>query len=98
MIGAQTSLPRVSTRAAPLRPIVSDQRYRVRIRRLLQEPILHFLLIGIALFVVYGKIAAPNRAGSSIVVSQKLVDEMARDYEALYREAAGERHRNGTSV
>ncbi len=56
----------------------------MRIRRLLQEPILHFLLIGIALFVVYGKIAAPNRAGSSIVISQKLVDEMAREYEARW--------------
>jgi len=95
VIGAQTSLPRVSTRAAPLRPIVSDQRYRVRIRRLLQEPILHFLLIGIALFVVYGKIAAPNRAGSSIVVSQKLVDEMAREYEARWTRKPSEQELAG---
>jgi parvulin-like peptidyl-prolyl isomerase len=56
----------------------------VRIRRLLQEPILQFLLIGIALFVVYGKVAAPNRADTSIVVSEAMVDEMAREYEARW--------------
>ena len=62
----------------------SDERYRLRTRRLLQEPILHFLLIGIALFVVYGKVAAPNRAATSIVVSEKLIDEMAREHEARW--------------
>ena len=56
----------------------------MRTRRLLQEPILHFLLIGIALFVVYGKVAAPNRAGMSIVVSEAMVDEMAREHEARW--------------
>ena len=63
---------------------ISDERYRVRARRLLQEPILHFLLIGIVLFVVYGKVAAPNRAGTSIVVSEAMVDEMAREHEARW--------------
>jgi PPIC-type PPIASE domain len=56
----------------------------VRTRRLLQEPLLHFLLIGIALFAVYGKVAAPNRTGESIVVSEGMVDEMARDHEARW--------------
>ena len=56
----------------------------MRARRLLQEPILHFLLIGIVLFVVYGKVAAPNRAGTSIVVSEAMVDEMAREHEARW--------------
>ena len=56
----------------------------MRTRRLLQEPILHFLLIGIALFVVYGKVAAPNRAGMSIVVSERMIDEMAREHEARW--------------
>jgi parvulin-like peptidyl-prolyl isomerase len=67
-----------------LSPLVSDKRYEVRTRRLLQEPILHFLLIGIALFVVYGKVAAPNRAGMSIVVSEAMVDELAREHEARW--------------
>jgi len=53
-------------------------------RRLLQEPLLHFLLIGIALFVVYDKVAAPSRSGTSIVVSEALVERLARDYEARW--------------
>jgi parvulin-like peptidyl-prolyl isomerase len=56
----------------------------VRARRLLQEPLLHFLLIGLALFVLYEKIAAPNRAGMSIVVSEAMVDEMAREHEVRW--------------
>jgi hypothetical protein len=62
----------------------------VRIRRLLQEPLLHFLLIGIALFVVHDQVAAPNRAGKSIVISEALVDQLAREYEARWtRKASG---------
>jgi len=56
----------------------------VRIRRLLQEPLLHFLLIGIALFVVHDHVAAPSRAGKSIVVSEALVEQLARGYEARW--------------
>ena len=53
------------------------------IRRLLQEPLLHFLLIGIALFVVHGMVASPNRA-DTIVVSEKIVDELAREHEVRW--------------
>ena len=67
-----------------MRLIVSDQRYRVRAKRLLQEPLLHFLLIGIALFVFYGSSAPPNRAGTTIVVSEAMVDQMAREHEARW--------------
>jgi hypothetical protein len=56
----------------------------VRARRLLQEPLLHFLLIGLALFVLYEKVAAPNRAGTSIVVTEAMVDQMAREHEARW--------------
>ena len=55
----------------------------MRIRRLLQEPLLHFLLIGIALFVVHGVVASPNRA-DTIVVSEKIVDELAREHEVRW--------------
>ena len=55
----------------------------MRIRRLLQEPLLHFLLIGIALFVAYAVIAPPNRA-DTIVVSEKIVDELAREHEVRW--------------
>ena len=55
----------------------------MRIKRLLQEPLLHFLLIGIALFVVQGMVAAPNSA-DAIVVSEKIVDELAREHEVRW--------------
>jgi len=55
----------------------------MRIRRLLHEPLLHFLLIGIALFVVHGMVAPPDRA-DTIVVSEKIVDELAREHEVRW--------------
>jgi len=63
----------------------------VRIRRLLQEPLLHFLLIGIALFVVHDQVAAPSRAGKSIVISEALVEQLARAYEARWTRKASDR-------
>jgi len=63
----------------------------VRIRRLLREPLFHFLLIGIALFVVHDQVAAPNRASKSIVVSEALVDQLAREYEARWTRKASDR-------
>lgn len=56
----------------------------MQIKRLLQEPLLHFLLIGIALFVVYGRVAAPDRTGMNIVISEAMVDEIAREHEARW--------------
>ena len=55
----------------------------MRARRLLQEPLLHFLLIGIALFIAHGLIAPPNRA-DTIVVSEQIVDELAREHEVRW--------------
>lgn len=55
-----------------------------RARRWLREPMLHFLLIGIALFVVHGKLAAPDRASTRIVVSQVMVDDITRQHQARW--------------
>jgi hypothetical protein len=54
------------------------------IARLLREPVLHFLLIGIALFVAYGQLAPPRDDGARIVVSQAIVDNLAREYQARW--------------
>ena len=62
----------------------------MRLRRLLQEPLLHFLWIGAALFVVHDKVAAPDRAGTTIVVGDALVDKLARDYEARWTRKASD--------
>lgn len=55
----------------------------MRIRRLLHEPLLHFLLIGIALFVVHGMVAPPNRA-DTIIINEKIVAELAREHEVRW--------------
>lgn len=54
------------------------------IRKLLREPVLHFVLIGVALFVLYGKVAAPDRTGTRVVVSQAAVDNLAREFQARW--------------
>ena len=43
-----------------LHPRLNPARGLGATRRVLQEPLLHFLLIGVALFVVYDKVAAPD--------------------------------------
>jgi hypothetical protein len=60
------------------------------IARLLREPLLHFLLIGIALFVVYGRLAPSRDDGARIVVSQAVVDHIAREYEARWFRPPGD--------
>jgi hypothetical protein len=52
--------------------------------RLLREPILHFLLIGLALFVYYGHVTPGDRDTRRIVVSVAQVDDLARQYQATW--------------
>jgi len=56
----------------------------VRIRQLFREPLLHFLLIGVVLFVVFGKLSGPDRAGKRILVTQAMVDQMAQEFQARW--------------
>jgi len=55
------------------------------IRRLLREPLLHFLLIGIALFMLYG---ALNRGGSDapreIVITEARVEALAENFATVW--------------
>jgi hypothetical protein len=48
----------------------------VRIRRLLGEPILHFLLIGIVLFAAYGWVAPDDAGGHRILVTEGVVNDL----------------------
>jgi hypothetical protein len=48
----------------------------VNVQRLLREPLLHFLLLGLALFLLYGRVATGDD-GRRIVVSQAQVDDLA---------------------
>jgi hypothetical protein len=54
----------------------------MRIRKLLSEPMLHFLLIGIALFGVYRWKAPANSGGRRVVVTQGVVDDLVTQHIA----------------
>jgi PPIC-type PPIASE domain len=54
--------------------------------RVLREPLLHFLLIGLALFLYYGHVAPGDRDTRRIVVSQAQVDDLARQYQATWNQ------------
>jgi hypothetical protein len=55
------------------------------IRRLLREPLLHFLLIGTALFVLYGALnRGRSDAPSDIVVSEARVEALAESFATVW--------------
>jgi hypothetical protein len=58
----------------------------LNIRRWLREPLLHFLLIGLALFLYYGHVAPGDRDTRRIVVSQAQVDDLVRQYQATWNQ------------
>jgi hypothetical protein len=64
------------------------------LRTLVREPVVHFLLIGLALFLWYGRVAPASTDASSIVVTQAQVDVLARQFEATWGRspAPGELH------
>jgi hypothetical protein len=54
----------------------------MRIRNLLAEPMLHFLVIGIALFTAYRWMAPGPSGGRRIVITQGVVDDLATQHVA----------------
>jgi hypothetical protein len=55
------------------------------IRRLLREPLLHFLLIGAALFVLYGALnRGQSAAPSEIVISEARVEALAESFATVW--------------
>ena len=54
----------------------------MRIRTLLGEPMLHFLLIGIALFAAYQWMAPGDSGGRRIVITQGVVDDLVTQHVA----------------
>lgn len=49
-----------------------------------REPILHFLLIGGLLFVVYAKVTPKDSGGERIVVTQAMAEELSRQHQARW--------------
>jgi len=54
----------------------------VRIRAILAEPLLHFLVIGIALFAGYRWMAPADSGGRRIVITQGVVDDLVTQHVA----------------
>src|SRR3982751_6361387 len=54
----------------------------MRIRSLLGEPMLHFLLIGVALFGAYRWVSPGDSGGGRIVITQGVVDDLVTQYGA----------------
>jgi len=54
----------------------------MRIRTLLGEPMLHFVLIGIALFVAYRWVSPVDSAGRRIVITRGVVDDLVTQHVA----------------
>ena len=67
----------------------------MRIGRILREPLLHFLLIGLALFLYYGHVAPGDRETRRIVVSQAQVDDLVRQYQATWNQPPTPRELSG---
>jgi hypothetical protein len=66
---------------------VTIDQYTLRstsLRRIVREPLLHFFLIGLALFIYYGLVAPDGGSERSIVVSRAQVDELGRRFQATW--------------
>jgi hypothetical protein len=55
----------------------------MRIRKLLAEPLLHFLMIGIALFAAYRWTAPSDPGGRRIVITQGVIDDLVTQHVSV---------------
>lgn len=56
----------------------------LNIKSLAREPLVHFLLIGLGLFLIYGKFAPASSDSQRIVISQSVVDEISRQFTSTW--------------
>lgn len=61
-----------------------------RVTRWLREPILHFAVIGILLFVGHGLVGQGRKADDRIVVTRATVDDIVRQHQARWNRPPGE--------
>ena len=54
------------------------------LRSLVRAPLLHFFLIGLGLFFLYGRVSPGDSESRRIVVSQSQVDDLVRQYGATW--------------
>ncbi len=56
----------------------------MRIRSLLKEPLLHFLLLGLLLFLLYGSVAPSSGDGNRVTVSRTSIAALATQFQATW--------------
>jgi hypothetical protein len=56
----------------------------VNLPQFLREPLVHFLLIGLGLFVLYGRVATEGSDSRTIEVSTARVQDLARQYQSVW--------------
>jgi hypothetical protein len=56
----------------------------LQVRRILREPLLHFLLLGLGLFAYYGRVAPDDDGRRRIVVTQAEVDLLATQFQGTW--------------
>jgi len=67
----------------------------LNIKSVLKEPVLHFLLIGVAIFVAYGLVAPRDKQGARIVVTQGVVDALVSEHQARWQRPPAEQELAG---
>ena len=65
------------------------------VRRILREPLLHFLLLGLALFLYFGRVAPDDDGERRIVVSQAEVDLLATQFQGTWSRSPSPVELNG---
>lgn len=63
------------------------QGFELKLPALVREPLVHFLLIGFALFVLYGRVASDNADSRRIEVSNQQIDALSRQFMAYWNRA-----------
>jgi hypothetical protein len=56
----------------------------VKLPQILREPLVHFLLIGLGLFVLYGRVAIEGSDSRTIEVSSARVQDLSQQYQAVW--------------
>lgn len=55
------------------------------LRTILREPLLHFLLIGLLLFLLFGRVPGQHGSGQSVVISQAMINEITQGFQATWQ-------------